>query len=307
MVRFILFRLLYTVIALFGVVTLVFVLVRLSGDPTNMMRSGVSVEADIVRLKQIFGLDKSQPEQYWIYLKGLARGDFGESLQFRKPVSEMIGQALPKSLKLASLTFILSMFLALVLGVLAATKRDSILDNGVKLIAVLGQGMPDFWLGIMAILIFSVHWQIFPASGTDTPVHYIMPVVILSFYILPGIMRIVRSSMLDVLDSEYIKLARIKGVSERLVIWKHAFRNALIAPLTMAGMILAMLISGAVVIEYVFNMPGIGRLSIEAMNSRDFPVVQGITVILSGAILVINLMVDILYALIDPQIRYQYT
>jgi peptide/nickel transport system permease protein len=307
MVRFILVRLLQTVIAFFGIVTFVFILVRLTGDPTDLMRTGTTVEADIVRYKEMFGLDKSYPEQYWIYVKGLVTGDFGESTRYRRPVSEMIVQALPNSLKLAFSSFCVSMIIALLLGVLAAYKRDSIFDTGVKFLAILGQAMPDFWIGIMLILVFSVHWQIFPASGTDTPMHYVLPVFCLTFYMLPGIMRIIRSSMLDVLDSEYIKLARIKGVSERMVIWKHGLRNGLIAPLTTAGLILAGLIGGVVVIEYVFNMPGLGRMGIEAMNGRDFAVTQGFAVVFSGGVLVINLIIEILYALIDPQIRYQYT
>jgi ABC-type dipeptide/oligopeptide/nickel transport system permease component len=307
MVRFILVRLLQTVIAFLGIVTFVFILVRLTGDPTDLMRTGTTVESDIARYKEMFGLDKSYPEQYWIYLKGLVKGDFGESTRYRRPVSEMIGQALPNTLKLAISSFIVSMFLALSLGVLAAYKRDSIFDNGVKFIAVLGQSMPDFWVGIMAILIFSVHWQIFPASGNDTPMHYVLPVAVLSFYILPGIMRIIRGSMLDVLDTEYIKLARIKGVSERLVVWKHGLRNGLIAPLTTAGLILAGILGGVVVIEYVFNMPGLGKMGVEAMNGRDFAVTQGFAVVFSAGVLLINLIVEILYAVIDPQIRYHYT
>ncbi len=303
--RFILIRLLQTIVALFGIITLVFILVRASGDPTMLMRSSVSTEEDIANIKIQLGLDKSQPEQYWIYLKNLVKGDLGDSLIFRRPVSEMIGEALPNSLKLGVSSFIISMILAFVLGVLAATKRDSLLDNGVKFLAILGQALPDFLVGIMAIFIFSVYWPILPASGIGSVANYILPVATLSFFILPGVMRLVRSSMLDVLDSEYIKLARIKGLPESIVIWKHALRNALIAPLTTAGMLLALIISGAVVIETVFNIPGIGRLSIEAMTARDFPVVQGVTLIVSAAILLLNLIVDILYAYVDPQIRYQ--
>ncbi|MBN2040872.1 MAG: ABC transporter permease [Spirochaetes bacterium] len=307
MIRFILVRFLQTVLALLGVITLVFLLVRLSGDPALMMMTSGSMEEDLVRIRQQLGLDKPQIVQYGIYLKGLVTGNLGESFRNNRPVAELISEALPNSLRLAVSSFIASMIIALLLGVLAATKRDTIFDNGVKMLAVLGQAMPDFWVGIMVILIFSVHWQIFPASGTDSPKHYVLPVAVLTFYILPGIMRIIRSSMLDVLDSEYIKLARIKGVPEKLVIWKHALRNALIAPLTTAGLILAGLIAGVVVIEYVFTMPGLGSLSLEGMALRDFPVVQGVVLVLSSAVLVINFLVEVLYAVIDPQIRYQYT
>ena len=259
--RFILVRLLQTIIALIGISLLIFILVRASGDPTMLMRTSTTTEEEIANIKQVLGLDKSQPEQYWIFVKNLAHGDLGESLIKRRPVTEMIGEALPNSLKLGLSSFAVSMILAFVLGVLAATRRDGWLDNGVKFLAVLGQALPSFWVGIMAMFIFSVHWRLLPASGTGNIAHYVMPVGTMSFFLLPGMMRLVRSSMLDVLDSEYIKLARIKGLPERMVIWKHALRNALITPLTTAGMLFALLISGEVIMETVFNWPGIGRLS----------------------------------------------
>lgn len=304
MIRFFVIRLIQTLIALFGIMVLVFVIVRATGDPTILMRSSVSTPEDIANIKKQLGLDKSQFEQFQIYLRNLLKGDLGRSLLKKRSVIEMIGEALPNSLKLAVTSFIFTMFLALFLGVLAATKRDSWFDNGVKLLAVLGQAMPGFWVAIMAIFVFSVYWKILPPSGTGTPSHYVLPVLTISFFILPGIMRLIRSSMLDVLESEYIKLARIKGLPERMVIWKHALRNALIAPLTTAGMIFANLITGTVIIENVFSWPGVGRLSVEAMLSRDFPVVQGVTIIVAGIVLFVNLIVDLLYAYIDPQIRF---
>jgi peptide/nickel transport system permease protein len=295
------------IIALIGVSLLIFILVRASGDPTMLMRTSTTTEEQIANIKEQLGLDKSQPEQYWIFVKNLARGDLGESLIKGRPVTEMIGEALPNSLKLGLSSFAVSMLLAFVLGVLAATRRDGLLDNGVKFLAVLGQALPSFWVGIMAMFIFSVHWHLLPAAGTGNIAHFVMPVGTLSFFLLPGMMRLVRSSMLDVLDSEYIKLARIKGLPERMVIWKHALRNALITPLTTAGMLFALLISGEVVMETVFNWPGIGRLSWEAMVARDFPVVQGVTLMVAALVLFVNLLVDILYAYVDPQIRYQRT
>jgi ABC-type dipeptide/oligopeptide/nickel transport system permease component len=217
----------------------------------------------------------------------------------------MIWERLPNTLKLAVSSFLISMIVAFLLGVLGATRRDTFLDNGVKFIAILGQALPGFWVAIMAIMVFSVYWQVLPPYGTGGPSHYVLPVVTMAFFLLPGMMRLVRSSMLDVLDSEYIKLARIKGLPEGVVIWKHALRNSLIAPLTVAGMVFAMLITGAVITEQVFAWPGVGRLTIEALVSRDFPVVQGITLMVAVVVLVINLLVDITYAYIDPRIRYQ--
>ncbi|HEX9976127.1 MAG TPA: ABC transporter permease [Dehalococcoidales bacterium] len=305
MTRFIIVRLLQMFVALIGISILIFVLVRASGDPADLFRTASSTEEDIARIRANLGLDKSIPEQYWIFVKDLAQGDLGDSLIKRRPVTEMILERLPNTLSLAFSSFFISMLLAFFLGILAATRRDSWLDNGVKFIAVLGQALPGFWVAIMAILVFSVYWQIFPSYGHGTPAHYVLPVATMAFFLLPGMMRLVRSSMLDVLDSEYIKMARIKGLPERVVIWKHALRNALIAPLTAAGMIFAMLITGAVVTEQVFGWPGIGRLIIEALVARDFPVVQGIVLMVGAAVLLINLLVDVLYAYIDPQIRYQ--
>jgi ABC-type dipeptide/oligopeptide/nickel transport system permease component len=305
--RFILVRLLQTILALIGISLLIFILVRASGDPTMLMRTSTTTEKEIANIKQVLGLDKSQPEQYWIFVKNLAHGDLGESLIKRRPVTEMIREALPNSLKLALSSFAVSMILAFALGVLAATRRDGWLDNGVKLLAVLGQALPTFWVGIMAMFIFSVHWRLLPAAGTGNIAHFVMPVGTLSFFLLPGMMRLVRSSMLDVLDSEYVKMARIKGLPERMVIWKHALRNALITPLTTAGMLFALLISGEVIMETVFNWPGIGRLIWEASVARDFPVVQGVTLMVAALVLMVNLLVDILYAYVDPQIRYQRT
>jgi peptide/nickel transport system permease protein len=303
--RFIAVRLLQTIVALIGISLLVFVLVRASGDPTLLMRSSVSTEEDIANIKKQLGLDKSQPEQYWIFIKSLGHADLGTSLLKRRPVIEMVGETLPNSLKLGLSSFVVSMVLALVLGVLAATRRDGWLDSGVKFLAVLGQAMPGFWVAIMAIFIFSVHWRLLPPSGADSIANLVLPVCTMSFFLLPGMMRLIRSSMLDVLDSEYIKLARIKGLPERVVIWKHALRNALITPLTTAGMLFATLITGEVIIETVFSWPGVGRLSVEAMMARDFPVVQGVTLLVAALVLLVNLLVDILYAYVDPQIRYQ--
>jgi peptide/nickel transport system permease protein len=305
MTRFILIRLLQSFVALIGISILIFVLVRASGDPTDLYRTALSSEEDIARIRHHLGLDKSIPEQYWIFISGLAQGDLGESLVKHRPVTEIIMERLPNTLSLAAASFFVSMLLALFLGILGATRRDTIWDNGVKFIAVLGQALPGFWVAIMAILVFSVYWQIFPPSGTGGFLNYVLPVATMAFFLLPGMMRLVRSSMLDVLDSEYIKMARIKGLPERIVIWKHALRNALIAPLTAAGMLFAMLITGMVVTEQVFAWPGIGRLSLEALWARDFPIVQGITLMVAATVLFVNLVVDILYAYIEPQIRYQ--
>lgn len=305
MTRYVIIRILQALIALIGIIILVFILVRLSGDPMDLIRTPTSTEEEIARLKEYFGLDKSYPEQLWIYLSSLFRGDFGTSIIKRQPVIDMIKAALPNTIKMGLPSFIIAMSLALVLGVLAATKRDSLLDNGVKLLAVLGQALPGFWVAVMLVLLLSVKFRLLPVAGMGTLKHYVLPVGTMVFFMLPGMMRLVRSSMLDVLDSEYIKLARIKGLPDRKIIWKHALRNAFIAPLTSAGMLFASLITGAVITEIIFNWPGMGRLAVEAVQARDFPVVQAITIIVASMVLGMNILVDITYAIVDPQIRFQ--
>jgi len=307
MARFIILRLLFAFIALIGIIIIVFFLVRASGDPMSLLANPNLSEEQYEHIKERLGLDKSWGEQFLIYMKDLSHGDLGESLLRERPVIDMMKQALPNTLKLIVPSFAIAMILAFILGIMAATYRDSFWDNGVKFLAVLGQALPGFWVAIMAVLIFSVYLMWLPVAGMATPVHYVLPVATMVFFILPGMMRLVRSSMLDVLDSEYIKMARIKGLPERLVIWKHALRNALITPLTVSGMIFAMLITGAVITEQVFNWPGIGRMIVTATFERDFPVVQAITIITAVFVLGINLLVDISYAYIDPQIRYQKT
>jgi len=307
MTRFIVIRLIQTVIALFGIAVLIFVLVRASGNPIDLMRSATSTPQQIEAIQKKLGLDKSYWEQFGIFIADLAQGDLGRSFIKDRPVSDMIGESLPNTLKLTVPAFVISMVVATVLGVFAATRRDSWLDNLVKFVAILGQALPGFWLAIMAMLLFSVQLGWLPTAGMGGFTHYIMPVGTMAFFMLPGMMRLVRSGMLDVLDSEYIKLARIKGLSERVIVWKHAFRNALIAPLTTAGMIMAGLVMGAVITENVFNWPGMGRLMLESTYARDFPVVQSITLLIAIMVLGMNLLVDISYAWVDPQIRYERT
>jgi len=308
MTRFIIIRLIQTVIALFGIMVLVFFLVRASGNPIDLLRSSTSTPEQIENLQKQLGLDKSYAEQFWIFVSGMARGDMGDSLLKMRSVNGMVGDALPNTLKIALPAFIIGILLATALGILAATRRDSIWDNGVKFVAILGQALPGFWVGIMAMLIFTVYWRILPVpvpTGTNQLSYFVLPVGTMVFFLLPGMMRLVRSGMLDVLDSEYIKLARIKGLPERVIVWKHAFRNAMIAPLTTAGIMFALMVQGAVITENIFNWPGMGRLIIEATVARDFPVVQSITILIATMVLGMNLLVDISYAYVDPQIRYE--
>lgn len=307
MTRFIVIRLIQCVVAFFGILIITFVLLRASGDPSMLLASPNFSAEQVAAIKADMGLDKSWGEQLVIYLNDIVHGDLGESLLQKKPVITKIGDALPNTLKLMVPSFTIAMILAFILGVLAATYRDSWWDNIVKFLAVLGQALPGFWVAIMAVLILSVQLEWLPVAGMKTPAHYVLPVSTIVFFTLPGMMRLVRSTMLDVLDSEYIKLARIKGLPERIVIWKHALRNALISPLTIMGMLIPGLVLGAVITEQIFNWPGMGRLLVDATFTRDFPVVQAVTIITAILVLGINLLIDISYAWVDPQIRFQRT
>jgi peptide/nickel transport system permease protein len=307
MTRFIIIRLLQAIVALIGITVIVFFLVRASGDPMQLLANPNMSQEQYNYIKVRLGLDKSWGEQLLIYMKDLVHGDLGVSLVREKPVITMIKEALPNTLKLTIPSFIIAMFLAFFLGIMAATYRDSFWDNGVKFLAVLGQALPGFWVAIMAVLIFSVNLKWLPVAGMARPANYVLPVGTMVFFMLPGMMRLVRSTMLDVLDSEYIKLARIKGLPERIVIWKHALRNALITPLTTIGMLLPGLVLGAVITEQIFNWPGMGSLIVQATFQRDFPIVQAVTIITALLVLGINLLVDVAYAWVDPQIRYQRT
>ena len=309
MTRFIIIRLIQSVIAIIGIACLVFFLVRSAGDPLELMKNPNMTEGQFEAMKARLGLDKSYAEQFWIYMGDLAQFDLGDSLLKQRPIIDMIGESLPNTLRLTVPAFAIGTTIAIFLGIMAATRRDTFWDQGVKFIAVMGQALPGFWVAIMALLVFTVYWPILPVpSGIDrTLAHYVLPVGTMVFFTLPFTMRLVRSTMLDVLDSEYIKLARIKGLPERVVIWKHALRNALIAPLTTIGLFIPMIVMGAVITETIFNWPGMGRMIVEATFARDFTIVQSIAILTAVLVLTVNLLVDISYAYVDPQIRYQRT
>jgi ABC-type dipeptide/oligopeptide/nickel transport system permease component len=304
MARFVIIRIMQAIITLIVISMVVFALARASGDPVMLMSPPMATLEDMEVVRQHLGLDKPIYEQYWIFMKNLSRGDLGKSVVSRRDVSTLIIERLPNTLSLGFASIVLGILVSIVLGVRAATKFGTWQDSGVKFLAILGQAMPNFWLAIMAIYIFSVQLGWLPTKGMGSPAHYVLPVLVLSFFMLPIMMRLIRSSMLEVLGSEYVKLARIKGVSERWVVWKHALRNAIIPVLTAAGITFATIVTGAIIIETVFAWPGIGRMLYEAVLARDFPVVQGITLLVAVVVLSVNLIVDILYAYVDPRIRY---
>lgn len=304
MARFILIRIIQALITLIVISMVVFALARASGDPLMLLAPPMATLEDIEVMRHQLGLDKSIPEQYWIFLKNLSHGELGESIRNRQAVSKLILERLPNTVTLGLSAILLGITVSLILGVTAAYKFGTWVDSGVKLLAILGQALPSFWLAIVAISIFAVwlHWL--PTSGIGSIANYVLPVLTLSFFMLPILTRLIRSSMLEVLDSEYIKLARIKGLAEKWVVWKHALRNAIIPLLTAAGITFGTIVTGAVVIETVFAWPGIGRLMADSVIGRDFPVVQSLVLLVAIVVLMVNLLVDILYAYVDPRIRY---
>lgn len=305
MQRYVLFRFMQMLGTLLVVSIVVFFISRATGDPLNLLVSEDASEEHRDAMRRELGLDKPLPVQYVVWVGNLLHGDLGTSLRVKVPVGELVAQRLPNTLKLAVVAFGFAVFLAMPLGIIAALKKDTVMDTAVKLFAFLGMAMPHFWLGIMLILVFSVWLGWLPTSGMGTPLHYVMPAVVLGWsFVTAGILRLTRSSMLDVLDAEYIKLARIKGASERRVIMLHALRNALIPVTTFVGMYFALFMSGSVVVETVFRWPGIGRLAYEALMWRDFPLLQGVVLVIAAIVMVVNLVVDVSYAYIDPRVRY---
>ena len=283
---------------------LIFGLVRLSGDPLDVMLPMEASEEDYARARKHLGLDKPWPVQYAIYISQAVTGDLGTSLRAKIPVSQLLMERLPNTLRLAGFSISIALLLALFLGMAAAVKKGTIIDSISRFVAVAGMSIPIFWLAIMAILLFSVHLNLLPSSRAGGFKHYILPAFVLGWSFSAPLMRLLRSSMIEVLDSEYVKLARVKGVPERWVIWKHALRNALIPVVTFAGFYLGLLIGGVVVTETVFAWPGLGLLAYEAVLWRDYPVIQGVVLFITTSVLTINLGVDILYAYFDPRIRY---
>jgi peptide/nickel transport system permease protein len=305
MTRFIGRRLAYSLLSLFLLSLTIFLFVRITGDPAVLFVEPGASEADLEAIRQQFGLDQPIWVQYVAFIASLAHGDLGQSFYYRTPVFELYLSRLPNSLMLASAAMAFSLLIGIPSGILAAVRVGRFWDSAGKVFALLGLSVPSFWVGLVMILFFSVYLQWLPSSGSGTAAHLVMPAFALGWYFAAAHMRLTRSSMLDVLGSEYIKLARLKGLPESLVIAKHAFKNALIPVLTLAGINLVIMINVAVVVETVFAWPGIGRLLYEGITFRDFPVVQGVVLMGGGMIVVVNLLIDILYAVIDPRIRLE--
>tara|TARA_B100001750_G_scaffold243234_1_gene258064 strand:- start:2576 stop:3442 length:867 start_codon:yes stop_codon:yes gene_type:complete len=282
----------------------VFLSSHLTGDPGLYLLGPDDGLAEYEEMRKNLGLDKPLPVQYAKFLSEVVRGDFGRSHTMNRTAGELLLQAAPATFQLAIAAFILAVIVGVPLGILSAVKRDTIWDTMGKFFAILGIATPSFWIAIMLVLLFGPILGWLPTYGRGGISHFILPAFVLSWASMAGIVRLARSSMLEVLDSEYIKFARIKGLRERVVVYKHALKNAIIPVLTFGGLTLAGLLNGSVVVEVVFAWPGIGRLLLQGINQRDFPVVQA-TVLAAGAFYIITaLLVDILYAYVNPRIRY---
>ena len=304
MQRFLVRRLLITIVTLFAVSIIIFAMARVSGDPRTMMLGEFYTQERYDLVGQKLGLDKSYFEQYWIFIKDLVRGDFGQSIKENRPAGDIIWERFVATFELGGAAFLFSIIVGLPLGILSAVRRGGIIDNFSKLIALIGQSAPNFWLGFMLIVIFAIQLDWVPPSGRQEWSSIILPAITLGWFFVAANMRLVRSAMLDVLDSEFIKLARAKGVPGYALIWKHAFRNAIIPPLTFAGVTLGNLVAGSITTELVFAWPGLGLLAINATLGSDYPVLQGVVIIFTLLYVGAALMVDVLYAYIDPRIRY---
>jgi ABC-type dipeptide/oligopeptide/nickel transport system permease component len=301
--QFMIRRTFYAVITLFILSLTIFTVVRLTGDPVTLMAEPGAQEADLALVRAEWGLDQPWPVQYAAFVRNVITGKLGQSFNYEMPVSTLYFQRLPNSLELALAATLISFLIGIPAGIVSAVRVNSAWDHIGKTIALLGLSVPGFWLGLVLILVFSVWLEWLPTSGQGSWRNLIMPAVALGWYFAASLLRLTRSSMLEVLRSEYIKLARLKGLPAFTVIAQHAFKNALIPVLTLAGINLVVMLNAAVIIEVIFAWPGVGRLLYEGIFQRDFPLVQGVVMEAGIMIVLINLIVDVLYAYIDPRIR----
>ena len=305
MLRFTAARIAQSIITLIVLSMVVFFGAELTGDIALALATPDTTEAELEEIRRKFGLDRPAYERYGRYLFNLVQGDLGVSGTSRRQVSTMMAERIPPTLQLAGVGLFLAMVIGIPLGVLAAVKRNTIMDQLAKVFAIIGMSAPQFWVAIMLIMFFGAQLKWLPTYGRGGIDHYILPGIAISSFVMAGFMRLTRSSMLEVLDSEFVKFARIKGLQERLVIFKHALKNAIIPVLTFGGVSFAGLLNGAIVVEVVFAWPGLGRLMLDAIRERDTVVIMA-TILTSGFIYVfLSTVVDILYAYVDPRIRYQ--
>ena len=303
MLSFLVMRLLHAVAVVFGVSVAVFFLIRIGGDPTALFLPPEATLEEIARIRALMGFDRPLPMQFLEFLGDALRGDFGQSLRYDQPAMMLVLERLPATLELSAAALALSLVIAVPLGIVTAVQRGRLADRAGLLFSLVGQSFPVFWLAIMLLLLFSETWRLLPPSGRDGWLNLVMPAMALAAYSTAIITRLLRSSMIEVLQSDYVRTARSKGLGFSAVVFVHALRNAAIPTLTVVGLQVGALLGGAVITEEIFAWPGIGRLAIQAIANRDFTVVQAFVVFMAALIVTINLLVDVCYALLDPRIR----
>ena len=297
-------RLLQGVVAIVGALLIVFVAQRLSGDPVALMLPMDATAEDFAAMRQALGLDRPLPAQFVVFIANAVQGDFGDSYQWQAPAMALLLERLPATLELALAGLVFALLLAVPLGVISAVHRGGVVDRVAKIFAMLGQAVPGFWIGLLLILFIAVELQWLPAFGRGGFANLVLPAIALGWYPVAAMTRTLRSSMLDILDSDYVRMERAIGLPERWIIWRFALRNAFVPLVTMIGVYFANMLGGAFVIEVVFAWPGVGRAVVDAVFARDFPVVQAGVVLAAVVFVVVNLIVDLSYGFIDPRIRH---
>lgn len=298
-------RLLEALFVIVAVTFVVFFLLHLTGDPVRLMLPPEAPPAEVEALRRVLGLDAPLPVQYARFLGGIFHGDFGKSLRYNSPSLPLVLERVPATLTLATVATLLAILVSVPLGLAAATRRRSAVDRLCTLLGAFGQSMPVFWLAIVMILVFSVRYRLLPSFGSGSVRHLVLPAATLALYSMARISRLARSTMLDVLDTDYVRTARAKGLPGAAVVFKHSLRNASLPIITVVAVEFGVLLGGAVVTETVFAWPGVGRLAVQAILTRDFPLVQAIVFVVATALVFLNLAVDLLYGLLDPRIRYR--
>ncbi|WHY85978.1 ABC transporter permease [Neobacillus novalis] len=305
MFSYILRRCIYAIFVLLGVATVAFFIARLTGDPVAIMLPPDATVEQMNHLRAQLGMDKPLVVQYGMFIWDLVHFNMGESIRYGEPTLSLITERLPATLELAGASLIIALIVAIPAGIISAIKRGTWFDRLVMSVVLIGQSMPVFWVGILLILLFSVTWRLLPTGGIGGWEHLIMPAFALGLHMMALITRLLRSSLIEALSSDYIRTARAKGLFPRKVIGKHALRNSLLPVVTIVGLQIGALLGGSVVTEVVFAWPGVGQMIIQAINNRDFALVQTAIILLAGIFVIINLIVDLLYVVIDPRIQYK--
>ena len=303
MTVFIIRRLLLTLLMLFLVGLTVFMLGHLTGDPVRLMVPDQATEADIERLRQALGLDRPLPVQFLDFIARAAQGDLGTSLRYRQPALQLVLERMPATAELSSAAMLIALVVAIPAGVISATRRGSWVDGLTSVVSVVGQSLPAFWIGIMLVIVFAVQLRLLPAAGRGDPLSLVLPAITLGLWPMARIARVFRSSILEVLHEDYVRTAYSKGLRERVVLTRHVFRNASIPVLTVIALTFGSLLGGTIITESVFAWPGVGRLALEAINNRDFPLMQATVFVVAAIFVAINFALDLVYVWLDPRIR----